>query len=371
MSTLSNSERLDRLRLIRSENVGPATFHILLRRFGSATRALAELPGLSRRAGGRRIKISSKSLAEAEMEKLTQMGGQFVMVGDDDYPPTLTALDHAPPVLSLIGHSHIMKKTCIAIVGTRHASASALTLTRKLATGIGAEDHVIVSGMALGIDTMAHEAALATGTIAVLAGGVDVVYPPQNQELYEQICATGCVVSEMRLDEKPRSQHFPRRNRIISGLSLVSVIVEAPVRSGAMITARMAADQGRLVCAVPGSPMDPRAKGTNQLIRDGATLVENSEDVLREIAPLIHKPLAEERSVYMDDTLPLLPEPDKDDYEQVISLLSPTPTSIDDIVRQSGLAASLVNVVLTDLELGGRVDRDLGNRVSIGSQGVA
>ena len=364
MSELSQAERLDRLRLIRSQNVGPATFRILLRRFGSAERSLAELPALSRRAGGRRIKICPKAVAEAEMEKLTQIGGQFMMIGDGDYPETLGTLDHAPPVLSFLGHGHIMKKTCVAIVGTRHASASAQSLARKLAAGIGAEDHVIVSGMALGIDTMAHEASLTSGTIAVLAGGVDVVYPPQNRGLYEQICATGCVVSEMRFGETPRAQHFPRRNRIISGLSLASVIVEAPVRSGAMITARMAGEQGRLVCAVPGSPMDPRAKGTNRLIREGATLVETSEDVLREIAPLIHEPLAEERSLYMDDNILDLPDPTEDDYERITSLLSPTPTSVDDIVRLSDLPTSLVNVIVTDLELAGRVHRDLGNLVS-------
>ncbi len=369
MSDLSESERLDRLRLIRSSNIGPATFRVLLRRFGSATRALAEIPSLSHRAGGRRVRLYSKSLVKAEMDKLHHLGGKFVMIGDEDYPETLASLDHAPPVLSVMGHSHLIKKTCIAIVGTRHASASALSLTKKIAAEIAAENHIIVSGMALGIDTMAHEASLTTGTIAVLAGGVNVVYPPQNQGLYEQICATGCVISEMKLDEKPRAQHFPRRNRIISGLSLASVIVEAPTRSGAMITARMAAEQGRLVCAVPGSPMDPRAKGTNRLLRDGATLVETGEDVLREIAPLLDRPLKEDRNLYMDDALPVLPDPQQDDYDRIISLLGPTAVGLDDIVRLSGLSASLVNVIVTDLELAGRVHRDLGGRVAISLEG--
>ena len=359
---LSDVERLDRLRLIRSENVGPATFRLLLKRFRSASEALTHLPELSRRAGGRKVKICPRARAEIEMEKLGALGGEWVMIGDGAYPETLGALDHAPPVLAVLGHAHLLQSHCIAIVGTRNASAAALAITKDIAGNV--ENHIIVSGLALGIDTAAHQASLRQGTIAVLAGGVDVVYPPQNQRLYEQICDMGCIISEMPLGEQPRAQHFPRRNRIISGLSLATVIIEAPVRSGAMITARTAAEQGRLVCAVPGSPIDPRARGANRLLRDGATLVENSEDILREIAPLVQRGLAEPQRPFTP--IPSdAPQAEMSDYDALVALLGPTAVPLDDVIRLSGKPASLVNVILTDLEIAGRVHRDFGNRISL------
>ena len=337
-------------------------FALLLERFGSAEIALEQLPELNQRAGGRRIRICVPARAEKEAEALEKAGGRFIMLGDSTYPESLSLLEHEPPVLSVLGHDHLLNKPCIAIVGTRQASAAALVITKSIASGL--EDYVVVSGLALGIDTSAHQASCANGTIAVLAGGVDVLYPPENESLYEKIVATGCVVSEMPFGETPRAQHFPRRNRIISGLSLAVVIVEAPFRSGAMITARAAAEQGRLVCVVPGSPLDPRAKGTNQLLRDGATLVENSEDVLREVAALTRLHLAEKEPEYQAPP-PKLVEPKQSDYQKLMEILSPTSMPIDDIIRLSGQSAHFVNIILTDLEIAGRIHRDLGNKVSI------
>jgi DNA processing protein len=355
-------ERLARLQLIRSQNVGPATFRLLIDRFGSAEIALEQLPELNTRAGGRKIRVCSKARAEQENEQLEKLSGTFVMLGDEDYPEGLSLLEHEPPVLAVLGHRHLLKKHSIGIVGTRNASAAALALTKTIAGEI--ENYIVVSGMALGVDKQAHQASLKSGTIAVLAGGVDVLYPPENEKLYQQIIEMGCVVSEMPLGEVPRARHFPRRNRIISGLSLAVVIVEAPMRSGAMITARTAAEQGRLVCAVPGNPLDPRTKGTNQLLRDGATLVESSEDILREVAPLTQLHLAETRNAYTPPP-PLLTEPAQTDYEKLLDLLGPTSMPLDEIIRLSDLPAHFVNAIVADLEIAGRVHRDLGNKISI------
>ena len=368
MASLIPKERIARLQLIRSQNIGPVTFKMLLTRFGSAVEALNHLPELNRRAGGRRITIYSAKKALEEMEKLKALGGAFVMIGDEDYPPLLESLDHSPPVLSVLGFTHLLKRRGVAIIGTRHASASALTLCAQMAYDISREDLTIISGLALGIDTKAHHASLKNGTIAVVAGGLDVIYPPQNEDLFHKICESGCVVSEMTLGQKPRAQHFPRRNRIISGLALLCVIVEAPLRSGAMITARIAAEQGRLVCAVPGSPMDPRSHGANQLLRDGATLVENGEDVLRELAPLLqdHVFEAKHKPAFTDKMADFSPK--RQDYDDILSLLSPTPAQLDQLIRLSNKPSAIVNVILNDLEIAGRVHRDLGNRVSLLAQ---
>lgn len=360
--SIKNDERLARLQLIRSQNIGPATFRLLIERFGSAQEALINLPDLSRRAGGRKITICSKARAEDEIEKLQKAGGQFVMLGDANYPENLSLLDNEPPVLSVLGHPHVLRQKSIGVVGTRNASAAAMAITKNIVSDI--DDYIIVSGLALGIDTVAHREALTSGTVAVLAGGVDVIYPPENAGLYHKIIETGCVVSEMPFGESPRSQHFPRRNRIISGLSLAVLVVEAPLRSGAMITARTANEQGRIVCAVPGSPLDPRARGTNKLLRDGAVLVETSDDLLQEINQLTQPTLAERESDYQKPP-PIKVELDKNDYEKIIQLLGPTPTMLDEIIRMSGSSAHFVNVIIMDLEIAGRIHRDLGNKISI------
>ena len=273
-------ERVDRLRLIRTENVGPITFRHLMERFGGATATLDALPDLARRGGrGRQLRVCPRDAAIQEIEDNARAGAELVIVGDAAYPPLLTTVEDAPPVISAIGNTHLMKGRTVGIVGARNASANARSFTRSLAREIGGAGHVIVSGLARGIDTAAHEGSLQTGTIAVVAGGVDAIYPPENASLYAQIAAEGLIIGEVRIGTTPQARHFPSRNRIIAGLSLGIVVVEASKNSGSLITARCALEQGREIFAVPGSPLDPRSAGANQLLRDGANWAENAEDV--------------------------------------------------------------------------------------------
>ena len=371
LSELSTDERIARLRLSRSHMVGPITFHELLAYFGSATLALEAIPELARR-GGRsgRIRIASKSDAVKEMEGLEKLGGRMIFWGEAEYPTPLETIDSAPPVLSVIGHPHILEKSCVAIVGTRRASASGLAMAEKMAREIAFGDCVIVSGLALGIDGAAHRAAIQRGTAAVIAGGVDVPYPPEHRQLYQQIAEQGCLLSEMPFGVPPKMEHFPRRNRIISGLSLATVIVEAPLRSGAMITARMAAEQGRIVCVVPSSPIDPRAEGGLALLRDNATLVRNGDDVLEEIARMREEPLREPVIPAAPSTPPMPEAPQTDNLsdnvrDKIVSLLGPTPTTTDELIRLSGEDAHHVSVVLMELACAGRLRREPGQKVAL------
>ena len=254
----SQQEQLDRLRLIRSDNVGPVTFHQLIRRYGSATEALAALPDLARADGRRRIRLCPVSTAEGEMERTHNIGAQFCFFGTDAYPESLAALPDAPPVLITKGHHDLVHGRQLGIVGARNASAAGMKFTRTVAHELGEAGFVVTSGMARGIDTAAHEGALPTGTIAVMAGGMDIIYPPENAELYDRLGQGGLIICELPIGTKPLARHFPQRNRIISGLSLGVLVVEAALRSGSLITARNAAEQGREVFAVPGSPLDPR-----------------------------------------------------------------------------------------------------------------
>lgn len=277
----SEFEKLQWLRLFRTDNVGPITFYRLLEYYGSAEKALEALPELAKR-GGRKKPLVAPALdqIEREYEMLLQRGGQVIIASEQSYPSPLRALDDAPPVLSILGDVSILQKSCIGMVGARNASINGRRYAEKLAGELGKNDHVVVSGLARGIDTAAHKGALNSGTIAVVAGGIDVVYPEENKELYAQIIEKGVVVAESLLGQKPYAQSFPKRNRIVSGLSQAVVVVEATQRSGSLITARMAGEQGRDVMAVPGHPMDPRASGPNHLIREGATLVRGVEDIL-------------------------------------------------------------------------------------------
>ena len=370
MTPLSKSEAVARLRLIRSSAVGPITFHDLIRHFESAEAALSALPELARRGGrARKIRVISKSDALKEMESLEKMGGAMIFHGSAHYPKPLAAIDDAPPVLSVLGHRHLLEKTLVAIVGTRRASATGIMTAESLAQDLGEADCGIVSGMALGIDGAAHRASLHQGTIAVLAGGVDVVYPPEHETLYREIIDKGCIVSEMPLGTYPKRTHFPRRNRIVSGLAQVVVIVEAPRRSGAMITARLAGEQGRVVCVVPGTPADPRTEGTNMLLRDGATLVRHADDILEEINPLIRTDL--EEAGKSDLTPPAAsqktaPSKISDDMrEKIINLLSPAPILVDRLVSLSHASAEEVLVVLLELDVAGRLAREAGQKVAL------
>ena len=326
---LSDAERLDWLRLARSENVGPITFFALLARFGSPAAVLDALPALARRGGRRRpIKVCSRAKAERELEALTALGGRLIARGEPAYPQPLAAIDDPPPVIALRGRADLLATDCIAVVGARNASANGLHFAEQLAADLGAAGLTVVSGMARGIDARAHAGALPTGTVAVMGGGIDVLYPKENRSLFEQLLSKGAVISEAPLGTVPMGRHFPRRNRIIAGLCRGVVIVEGAARSGSLITARLALEQGREVMAVPGSPLDPRASGPNRLIRQGATLVENADHVLEALAEGGRQMLGEPRQHWPDDAA--LEAPEDDDApanarESVVALLGSSP----------------------------------------------
>lgn len=365
---LSAMERLDWLRLIRSENVGPRTFNRLLERFGSAGAALAALPDLAKRGGLRRpIAIASRSEAERELETAERLGLRYLATVEPAYPRWLAATEDAPPLLTVLGDPALLSKPMIALVGARNASLNGRNFARRLAADLGRAGLVVVSGLARGLDTAAHQGALASGTVAVMAGGADVVYPPENEGLWRDIVQSGAAVSEMPPGTQPQASHFPRRNRIISGLSLGVVVVEANARSGSLITARFAADQGREVFAVPGSPLDPRAAGPNDLIRHGATLTETADDVMNVLADLLRRPLSEgKRADYQGQRAALPDEAEAAKARsEILELLGPSAVTVDEIIRQCQLSPSVVSWVLLELELAGRLDRHPGNKVSL------
>lgn len=362
----SELEQLDRLRLIRSENIGPVTFRELLSRFGSAQAALEALPSLARRGGRKRaLRIIARDQAIRELDGLTRLGGTMLHIGMQEYPPLLAAIDDAPPVLSVLGHPTLLRRMCIGMVGARNASTNGKTMARRFAAEIGKADVTLVSGLAMGIDAAAHDGALETGTVAVLAGGVDVIYPKDNTALYHETVKRGAVVSEMPLGTVPQARHFPRRNRIISGLSRAVIVVEATVRSGSLITARLAAEQGREVMAIPGSPMDPRAKGPNKLIRGGAALIETPEDALSLLNELPPAALQAPPETGFAPALPSLPQ-EADLVEArtlVLDRLGPSAAAVDDLAADLALPMGVLATVLLELELAGRLERIAGNRV--------
>lgn len=360
----SPQERIDRLRLIRTQNVGPVSFRQLLGRFGSAAAALEALPDLARRDGIRgSLQVSSAENAEREAEAVIRLGGRQVILGDTDYPRPLAATPDAPPVLSVLGDVALLNGTCIAMVGARNASTNGRRFAEGLARELSAGDAVVVSGLARGIDAAAHAGALQGGTVAVLAGGVDNIYPKENTELYEAIREQGAIVSEMPPGTTPQARHFPTRNRIISGLSWAVVVVEAALRSGSLITARLAGEQGREVFAVPGSPLDPRSRGANALIRNGAILIESAEDIFDGIRPMLSQEFAVGKNGLWEEA-----DPGADSgraRETVLECLGPTPVSVDVLLRDSRLPAATVWSVLLELELAGRLERQPGGRVAL------
>ena len=364
---LNPAERLDWLRLIRSENVGPITFYQLLARFGSAEAALAALPDFARRGGrGKLLTIFSRAQAEREMQQLEKIGARLVAWGEPHYPAALAAVEDAPPLLAVKGDTSLLQRHAIAVVGARNASANGRRFARDIALQLGQQGLLVVSGLARGIDAAAHHGALATGTAAVLAGGIDCVYPEENRALHEEIATRGVLIAEMPVGTEPQARHFPRRSRIISGISVGVLVVEAALRSGSLITARFALEQGREVFAVPGSPLDPRCRGTNDLIRNGATLVEQIDDIARELGAYLAAPAAVQRN----DLIEAFPAPPGDGEmhrAQVVvsNLLSPHPVPVDEVVRQCQLSPPLVAMVLLELELAGRIERHPGNQVSL------
>ncbi|RZJ19468.1 MAG: DNA-protecting protein DprA [Brevundimonas sp.] len=361
MTPLSDAERFARLRLARTDRIGPVAFSQLLQRFGTGVRAVEALPDLVRRGGGAGYSLADAGRIEAELAAGDKAGAHLVLLGDAAYPTPLAAVDPPPPVLWALGDVSLMARPCIAMVGARVASAGGQRIARGLAQQLGEAGHVVVSGLARGVDAAAHLGALPTGTVAVLGGGVDDIYPPDNADLYRQIAQGGCVVSENLMGARAQARDFPRRNRIISGLSRGVIVVEAEIRSGSLITARLAAEQGRDVFAVPGSPLDPRSRGPNDLLRQGAILCEGLEDVERAFSTL--RTLREPADDSVFDASP----DDLDDalIEAVAALLSPTPTPRDELARALNRPVAEVAAALLELSLAGRATLLSGGLASL------
>ena len=368
---LPESERFARVRLLRSPHVGAVTYYHLLRRFGSAEAALPAMPDLASR-GGAPYRLAPADRIEAEFDAAARARARYLFHDEADYPLTLLAIDQPPPILSVRGDLSLFDKPGVAMVGARNASAGAVRLARDFAAGLAARGFVVISGLARGIDAAAHLGALSGrgadgGTIAVIAGGIDVVYPPEHAQLQERIAAEGLLVAEMPPGTEPQARHFPSRNRIIAGLAAGTVVVEAAPKSGSLITARLAGEYGREVMAVPGSPLDARAQGCNRLIREGAILVQSAED----IAELVETFEGTARSTFRDGGLADYQGADPEEadsadaVEQIAAMLGAAPVAIDELIRQSGAAPGTVQDALLDLELAGRLERHAGGRVSL------
>ncbi len=394
---LTEQQRFDWLRLVRSENVGPRTFRALVTNCGGARAALNALPDLARRGGAKRpIRVASVDEIEKELVAAHRLGVRFVALGEPDYPPALQQIDSAPPILALRGRAEPLRKAAVAIVGSRNASAAGLTFAERLARGLGQADYIIVSGLARGIDQRAHVASLETGAVGVLAGGHGKPYPSEAVPLMERMIEAGAVISEMPVEWEPRGRDFPRRNRIVSGLALGVVVVEAARGSGSLITARFALDQNRQIFAVPGSPLDPRAEGTNDLLKQGASICTSAEDVVIALEPMrssgvpsmnetageLGEPLWEEHALYGVDpesTPRTHPGDEFDDVsgapyrigddteaarERILALLGPSPITLDELARAAETSARAVRVALLELELAGHVEYS-GDRVAL------
>lgn len=368
---LTDRQRIAWLRLIRSDNVGPATFRDLINHFGSAETALEALPELSRRGGSTRsIRIATVGEAEREIETASRFGARFIGIGEPDYPAALRQIDAAPPLIAAKGDLEVATLPAVGIVGSRNASISGAKFAAMMAREIGRAGYTIVSGLARGIDASAHRASLDTGTIAAMAGGLDQPYPPENIDLLDQICSgRGLAISEMPFGWEPRARDFPRRNRLIAGVALGVVVIEAAARSGSLITARLAGEFGRQVFAVPGSPLDPRCEGTNGLLKDGATVTTRPQDVLQALAPIseldLFSPTEADEPADEAGDRPLAPPPNDDERLVIVQALGPTPVEIDDIIRHTALPASSVYLVLLELDIAGRLERHAGGFVSL------
>jgi DNA processing protein len=358
---------LYRLQLIRSPNVGPVTYRQLLQRFGSAQKAIEALPDLASRGGKQKFTVAPPGMIEREYNATHKMGAKYLFIDDPLYPELLANLDNAPPVISYKGRTELLQMPNVAIVGARNASAGACRFARQLGAELGRENIAVTSGLARGIDTAAHIGSLQTGTIAVIAGGIDVVYPPENIKLQDAIAENGFLIAEQPLGTEPRARHFPYRNRIIAGLAQGTVVIEAAPRSGSLITARLAAEAGREVMAIPGSPLDPRARGCNQLIREGATLVQDASEIAEIVRPIDHRAAIRSPHYLKEEAVPIIESPIDVNAERtsVSELLGMTYVSVDEIVRQSGASTAAVQLVLLELELAGRLERGAGAKVRL------
>ncbi len=363
---LTDDQRIDWLRLIRSDNVGPRTFRSLINHFGSARAALERLPDLAQRGGaGKSARICTHDDAAREISAGQKMGVALLAPGEYGYPPRLALIDDAPPLLGVRGVLNVQTQPMIGIVGSRNASGAGLKFAQTIARDLGDAGFAIASGLARGIDQAAHRVTLQSGTVAVLAGGHDRIYPPEHEDLLLDMIEQGSgAISEMPLGHGPRARDFPRRNRLISGCALGVVIVEAAHRSGSLITARFANEQGREVFAVPGSPLDPRAAGTNDLIKQGATLTTCADDVINAVQPIMGRPIELPMSE-QDDGEPVDNEPAASERARIVNLLGPSPIGIDDLIRMSKISPTAVRTVLLELELAGRLERHGGGMVSL------
>jgi len=373
-----DQERFDRIRLARCEGIGPVGYRQAIRRFGSAGEALRVLPQLAGQNGRRAVHIAEERFVAREVERMAALGASWLIRGDDDYPALLEEISDAPPVLALRGDRALLQGRCVAMVGARNASAAACRIARDMARELALEGHAVVSGLARGVDTAAHQGALvagdAGGTVAVIASGIDIAYPPENAVLQQRIAEEGLLIAEQPMGAEPRARNFPYRNRIIAGLSLATLVVEAAPKSGSLITARLAADYGREVLAVPGSPLDERARGCNELIRNGATLVQGAADVMEAIAPfslaqpalpLEDRPPVPERARPPQAPAPALAPAKAMEPQAMLSLLGAVPVAVDELIRQSGLDPSMVQMTLLELEMEGRLERHPGARVAL------
>jgi len=371
VAPLDDASRLACLRLIRSENVGPVTFRQLINHFGGAAAAIEALPDMMRRAGrGKPLRLCPAAQAESELEAAYRARSVPIFTIEPGYPTALAQIDHPPPMVYARGNPDWLSRPMVAIVGSRQASAAGIKLARQFAAELGQSGLVIASGLARGIDGAAHDMALRLGTVAVLAGGIDIIYPPEHAKLYDDVTAMGCLITEMPPGYQPRAQDFPRRNRIISGISLGVVIIEAAKRSGTLVTARYAAEQGREVFAVPGHPLDPRAEGTNQLLKQGATLTTCVADILEVLGPITGRAPVQlaEPSVSFAAPAPIAATRITDhDLGAVQSSLGPHPTDIDSLAQATGLPVRAVQVALMELDLAGRIERHGGQLVSLRS----
>ncbi len=354
-------DRATRLRLIRSRRVGPATYLRLLSEHGTAKAALAALPEVAAAAGVTGYEACPEPVVRAELRAAARVGARMICLGDPDYPTLLAEISDAPPILWAMGQPSLMARPCVAIVGTRNASSLGGRMVRKLATELGEAGFSVVSGLARGIDALAHKASLPTGTVAVMAGGIDVVYPTENAELANQVAKNGLCLSEQPLGLQPQARHFPRRNRIVSGLAQGVIVIEAAARSGSLITARLAADQGREVMAVPGHPMDSRASGGNILLRDGASLIRGADDVIEALGNPGHPPLSQKHAPQPETAA--LPAPSGPLEERVLAILGPVPIAEDQLVRDLQTTPRDLAQALAVLELSGHLRRAPGGTV--------
>ena len=355
---------LARLRLIRTQGIGPIAYRQLMLRFGNAQAALEAIPDLARRGGGRAPAIFSADLAKREIDRVEALGARYLAIGQGLYPRALAELENAPPLITVKGRCDLFERPMVAMVGARNASAAACRFARGLAHDLGREGATIVSGLARGVDSAAHDGSIDQGTIAVIAGGIDVVYPPENKDRQAAIAERGLLIAEMPPGTEPRARHFPYRNRIIAGLAAGTVVVEAAPRSGSLITARLAAEAGREVMAVPGSPLDPRAQGCNGLIRDGATLIQTAADVMEALTPIAGR-VASNVAPFERAPAVGLSEAEPDTRARIEELLGASPAPVDEVVRLSGAPAGAVQLVLLELELAGRLERHAGGKVSL------